>query len=141
MVCRGKPAERSEFMPAMEPHWFSWLAGKLGPAERRALREIVQTGDLINENGKTYLVAPVSSETIDALAVFEAEGEDRESADLEDEPGSDDEASLADIGCQGSACSEDRELDTSDLELEPDEEEVGYRECDASLAAMVEGQP
>ena len=62
----------------------------------------------------------------------------REIEDL-DEPGTDNEASLADIGCQGAACSDDREFDTSDFEPDHDEEEVGYRECDASLAAMVEG--
>ena len=133
-----KPRERSEFIPALPPRELSWLAGNLGPAERRALREIAETGDLVKENGHTYLVARVSSPTIDALAAFEAEGEGREIEDL-DEPGTDNEASLADIGCQGSACSEDRELDTSDFEPDHDEEEVGYRECDASLAAMVEG--
>ena len=95
------------------------------------------TGDLINENGKTYLVAPVSSETIDALAVFEAEGEDRESADLEDEPGSDDENSLADTKTPHQVF-DDREGDNSDLELETDEEECMYRESDACLAAMVQ---
>ena len=64
------------------------MAGELGPVERRALREICETGDLIKENGKTYLVAPVSSKTIDALAAFEAEGEDREPY-MDDEPPTD----------------------------------------------------
>ncbi len=72
-----------------------WLAGELGPAERRAMREIVERGDLAEVNGQAYLVAPVSAPTIDALAAFEAEGEDREN-DLCDEP------------------SEDRERDHSD---------------------------
>ena len=48
-----------------------WLAGVLGPAERRALREIAQAGDLAEVAGKTYLVAPVSPATIDAMAAFE----------------------------------------------------------------------
>ncbi len=49
------------------------------PRERRVLREIVETGDLIRENGHTYLVARVSSYTVDTLAAFESER-----ADLED---------------------------------------------------------
>ena len=44
----------------------------------------------MKENGHTYLVARVSSATIDALAAFEAEGEDRE-WDQCDEPQVDDE--------------------------------------------------
>ena len=56
----------------------------------------------MKENGHTYLVARVSSETIDAMAAFEAEGEDMEN-DLCDEP------------------SEDPEMEP-DSEPEPDEE-------------------
>ena len=47
-------------------------------AEHRALREIVERGDLTHVDGQAYLVAPVSLATVDALAAFEAEGEDRE---------------------------------------------------------------
>ncbi len=67
-----------------------WLTGTLGPPERRALREIAQHGDLTVIEGRSYLVSPVSETTIDALAAFEAEGEDRED-DLCDEPDHDDE--------------------------------------------------
>ncbi len=42
-------------------------------------------GDLAEVDWQTYLVAPVSDDAVDALAAFEAEGEDRESA-LCDEP-------------------------------------------------------
>ncbi len=59
------------------------------------MREIVQAGDLTEVDGWRFLVAPVSDATIDVLAAFEAEGEDREN-DLCDEP------------------NEDRELDNSD---------------------------
>ncbi len=45
------------------------------------MREIAQGGDLAEVDGKHYLVAPVSNATIDALAAFEAEGEDREGFD------------------------------------------------------------
>ena len=76
-----KPRSRSEFIPVLPEHGLSWLAGELGPAERRAMREIVQRGDLAEVDCKRYLVAPVSNATIDAMAAFEAEGEDREGFD------------------------------------------------------------
>ncbi len=114
-----KPRERSEFIPAMEGHWLSWLAGKLGPPERRALREIVETGDLVKENGHTYIVARLSSATIDALAAFEAEGEDREPMDLEDEP-EPTEPNLA--GAVGPGMCDDAEEDNADLEPDHDNE-------------------
>ncbi len=37
------------------------------PPERRALREIVETAEVVRENGHTYLVARVSSATLAAL--------------------------------------------------------------------------
>ncbi len=67
--------------PAVLP----WLAADLGPPERRALREIVERGDLAMVDGQAYLVAPVSPATLDALATFEAEGEDREDEPVEDD--------------------------------------------------------
>lgn len=54
------------------------LTGTLDPPERRALREIVAVGDIAHVCGQAYLVVPVSPATIDALAAFEAEAEDRE---------------------------------------------------------------
>ncbi len=89
------------------------MAATLGPAERRALREIVQAGDLAEVEGKVYLVAAVAAATIDAMAAFEAEGADLEN-DLCDEP------------------SEDREPDTNDLEPneadnEPDDPQARQR--------------
>ena len=75
----------------MTEYSLAWLTGKLGPEERKAMREIVQAGDLAEVNGKTYLVAPVSPKTIDALAAFEAEGEDRE-IEPDNEPEYDNEA-------------------------------------------------
>ena len=85
-----KPREQHAYIPPLRDNELSWLAGRLGPADRRALREIAETGDLVTQDGKTYLVARVSSATIDALAAFEAEAEDREN-DLCDEPQVDDE--------------------------------------------------
>ncbi len=61
-----------------------------GAPEHHALREIVEHGDLTVLDGQTYLVAAVSPTTIDALAGFEAEDEDREDEPAEcqgdDEP-------------------------------------------------------
>ena len=62
-----------------------WLTCDLGPPERRALREIVERGDLAMVDGQAYLVAPVSPETLDTLAAFEAEGEDWEDEPVEDQ--------------------------------------------------------
>ncbi len=87
-----KTTPRPEFVPALPEHALIWLAGELGPAERRAMREIVERGDLAEVNGEQFIVAPVSAATIDALAAFEAEGEDREN-DLCDEEETDDDRS------------------------------------------------
>ena len=70
-----KTTPRPEFIPALPEHALIWLAGELGPSERRAMREIVERGDLAEVNGEQFIVAPVSPTTIDALAAFEAEGD------------------------------------------------------------------
>ena len=90
---------RREFIPALPEDSLSWLAGKLGPVERRALREIAETGDLVKQDGHVYLVARVSSATVDALAAFEAEGADRENdlcdeREFDEEPDHDNEPSI-----------------------------------------------
>ncbi len=48
------------------------------PAERRALREIVETAEVVRENGHVYLTARVSSATLDSLGTFETSREDLE---------------------------------------------------------------
>lgn len=97
-----KSSSRPEFIPALPEHALSWLAGQLGPPERRAMREIAQGGDLADVGGTLYLVAQVSDATIDALAAFEAEGKDREDFDDDqvNEDGTDE--SSADWGCSPS---------------------------------------
>ena len=102
----------AEFIPALPEHALIWLAGELGPSERRAMREIVERGDLAEVNGQAYLVAPVSAPTIDALAAFEAEGEDREN-DLCDEEETDDDRSNDDAfdAVNGVAITDDFEPD------------------------------
>ena len=73
------------------------------PAERRALREIVETAEVVRQNGHVYLTARVSAATLDTLATFETSRED-----LED--GGDHEPSI------GVDHPIDAELDDSDLE-------------------------
>ncbi len=76
-------------IPALPDNALSWLAGELGSAERRATREIAERDDLAEIAGHTFVVAPVSRETIDALVAFEAEGEDRETVATSPDAGTD----------------------------------------------------
>ena len=64
------------------------------PPERRALREIVETAEVVREGGHLYLVARVSAATLDSLATFETSREDLEvepDAEQVNEDGSDNE--------------------------------------------------
>ncbi len=78
------------------------------PPERRALREIVETAEVVRQNGHVYLVARVSSATLDSLATFETSRED-----LED--GGDHEPS---VGGGFGMYKVDAEHDDSDLEYD-----------------------
>ena len=82
------------------------------PAERRALREIVETAEVVREGDHLYLLARVSAATLDSLATFETSRED-----LED--GGDHEPS---IGSGNGYLHNDVELDTSDDEPDHDNE-------------------
>ena len=75
------------------------------------MREIVETAEVVRKDGHVYLLARVSSATLDSLAAFETER-----ADLEDD-GSD-EPSIGSYGVGGV----DVELDTSDDEPDRDDE-------------------
>ncbi len=76
------------------------------PPERRALREIVETAEVVRQNGHVYLTARVSAATLDSLATFETGRED-----LED-------------GADHELVNEDRD----DSDLEPDHDnEYDYR--------------
>ncbi len=60
------------------------------PPERRALREIVETAEVVREDGHVILVARVSAATLDSLATFETSREDLEEDDeLVNEDGTD----------------------------------------------------
>ena len=48
------------------------------PPERRALREIVETTEVVREGDHLYLLARVSAATLDSLATFETSREDLE---------------------------------------------------------------
>ena len=71
-----KPTTMPERFRDPNPAQFSWLTGRLGPAERRAMREIAERADLLEVDGRTFLLVPIGAETLDALAAFEAEGDD-----------------------------------------------------------------
>jgi hypothetical protein len=74
-------------LPA-DHYGLTWLAGSLGPAERRCLREIVEMGDVFDVRGTSYLVAPLSPDALEALSCFESEGADLEPPE-DGEPDSD----------------------------------------------------
>ena len=80
------------------------------PPERRALREIVETAEVVRENGHVYLVARVSSATLDSLTTFETSR-----ADLGEN--GDHEPSIG-----GGHVDVDAELDTSDDQPDHDNE-------------------
>ncbi len=81
------------------------------PPERRALREIVETAEVVRDGDHLYLLARVSAATLDSLATFEASREDLEE---------DNEPSIG-AGYAG-GYEVDAELDTSDYEPDHDRE-------------------
>ncbi len=84
LLPKGKHKDKT-FVPVMEHFWLPSVLGKLAPPERRAMAEIVDNADVLTVDGAIWLLIPVRrQETLDVLAAFGAEGEDREN-DLEDE--------------------------------------------------------
>ena len=72
-------------IPVPSHHALPWVLGELAPAERRAMSEIADNADVLTVDGEIWLLVPVRhQDTLDALAAFATEGEDREN-DLEDE--------------------------------------------------------
>ncbi len=90
-----KPRKRREIIPRMPTSELTHLEGELGPDERRAMRALCQTADLFVVGDQAYLLAPVTPALVDTLAVFEAEGYDREP---DDQPEVDDPSELDDPG-------------------------------------------
>ena len=65
------------------------------PPERRALREIVETAEVVREGDHLYLLARVSAATLDSLATFETSREDLEDGgdtEMVDEDGTNESA-------------------------------------------------
>ena len=102
-----KKGHRSDHIPKLIDY-----SEILCPPERRALREIVETAEVVRENDHVILVARVSAATLDSLASFETSRDD-----LED--GGDHEPS---VGGGFGLYKVDAELDNSDLEPEHDNE-------------------
>lgn len=78
------------FIPALPETHLAFVIGTLAPPERRALAQIVETADLLEVDGSTWLLVPADARLLDILATFGTEAEDREN-DLCDEPGEDEE--------------------------------------------------
>ena len=82
----------------------------LCPAERRALREIIETAEVVREGDHLYLLARVSAATLDSLATFETSREDLEvepDAEQVDEVGSDNEDGTNESSHDGDAMGPD----------------------------------
>ena len=85
------------------------------PAERRALREIIETAEVVREGDHLYLVARVSAATLDSLATFETSREDLEvepDAEQVNEDGTNESAAEWNGSSSGHAMiQDDREFD------------------------------
>ncbi len=92
------------------------------PAERRALREIVETAEVVRQNGHVYLTARVSAATLDSLASFETSRDE-----LEDGSDHEQEEPESDLGYPQPFGLEDCELDEADDE-DNDDDEYDYRQ-------------
>ncbi len=78
----------------------------LCPPERRALREIIETAEVVRDGDHLVLVARVSAATLDSLATFETSREDLEDGgdhELVNEDGSDNEDGTNEDGTNESA--------------------------------------
>ena len=77
------------------------------------MREIVETAEVVRENGHVYLLARVSSATLDSLATFETSRED-----LEDGGDHEQEEPESDLGYPQVFGLEGCELDEADDEYD-----------------------
>src|SRR5258706_8640344 len=66
---------------------------RLAPPERKAMREIVESADLMLVDGRPFLLAPVTDATIETLAAFKAAREEIEDGDEDCCDGQDDRVS------------------------------------------------
>lgn len=127
----GRKAVRPAIPPPVE-------LSAVGPAERRALRQIVATADLIgfDERGLAVIAAAIAPGLLDALAAFEAEAEDLED-DSEDRCAANDDLLVGGPGRGYLSDDEDLEPDADGEVDDPPEYAVQL----AQTAAPLPGRP
>lgn len=96
-----KPTDRSHYLPALGEWELIYALTAAAPAEMRALAQIVATADVLDVEGKPWLLVPADPVLIEQLACFQAGNEDLEN-DLCDEPpetdqDNDDAVDVADV--------------------------------------------
>ena len=79
---------RAPYIPALDDIGLAHMLGSLAPDERVAMTQIADTADVLDVEGRLWLLVEASPWLLDVLAAFGAEAEDREPC-LEDEPGAD----------------------------------------------------
>ena len=100
---KPEPEDREPFIPSLEFHQLMNFLGSLAPDERKALTQIAEEADLLEVEGRAWLLVPASGWLVDTLAAVNAASEDME-PHMEDED------------------THDREHDSSDLEPDTDAE-------------------
>ncbi len=103
-VPKPAPDDREPFIPSLEFHQLMDFLGSLAPDERKALTQIAEEADLLEVEGRAWLVVPASGWLVDTLAAVNAASEDME-PHMEDED------------------THDREHDSSDEEPDTDAEQ------------------
>ena len=91
LIPKPTPRRRKPYIPVLDQVGLAHMLGDLAPVERKAMAEIADTADLLDVEGRAWLLIPASPWLLDTLAAFGAEAEDREPC-LEDEPSDDREA-------------------------------------------------
>ncbi len=126
-----RPDTTKPFIPSIGATELAWLLAALVPAERKAMAEIADSADILNVDGETWPPVPVTSqETLDTLAEFASDGEDREN-DLDDEHGEDDDRAN-DNPADRVALDEDMEPDD-----EPEQDDHSGSNVDAHLCYVI----
>ena len=131
---KPKRKNRAPFIPAVSEIELPWFLGRLIPTERKALAAIVKHADLTLVEDTLHLMIEATPDLIDALAAYQAEGEDREFI-LEDEKdeGEEDDSD-SDAPADRDAMMEERgEPDYDDEELSNE----NWLECDGYRALLM----
>ena len=119
--CPKRLASVKPYLPSGVVHVTPFALGKVMPAERQALDQIVATADLIETPAGPYLLVPANTALVETLAEYGAEAEDRED-------GPDDEAEPEGADHDNGVLAADRDPTDADFETgedhEPDREHV-----------------